>query len=157
MSSRLHFCFALGLLLGSFGAAAQTAPLAAPAPPPLTAEPAPPAAEPAPLLATELLPATVPERAQQQAAALADALQLKARQVATLRAALQIRLEGVETLSHLLFTSELAATAAADAVDFRYYATVGKVLTPAQFHKLLQLDEQAATSVPETPLVLRGH
>ena len=134
MPTRLQVCLCLGLLLSGFGAAAQTAPL--------------PPAEP--------LAATVPARAQQQAAYLADALQLKDRQAAKLRAALQIRLDGVETLSHLLFTSELAATAAADAVDFRYYATVGKVLTPAQFHKLLQLDEQAATPA-EAPLVLRGH
>ena len=131
MLARLRFCFGLGLLLSGFGAAAQTTPL--------------PTAEP--------LPATVPERAQQQATYLADALQLKARQVATLRTALQARLDAAEMLSHLLFTSEPAATAAADAVDFRYYTTVGKVLTPAQFHKLLLLDEQAAIT-SEGPLVL---
>ncbi|QKG53489.1 hypothetical protein [Hymenobacter sp. BRD67] len=90
--------------------------------------------------------ATVSQQAQRQAEFLADALQLKGRQVHAVQAALLARLDANDVLSHLLFVSGTAAAAAYEAVDYRYYAVVGKVLTPSQFHLLLQLDEKAAAS-----------
>ncbi|WP_151085740.1 hypothetical protein [Hymenobacter baengnokdamensis] len=90
--------------------------------------------------------ATVAQQAQQQADFLADALQLKGRQVHALQAALLARLDANDVLSHLLFVSGTAAAAAYEEVDYRYYAAVGKVLTPSQFHLLLQLDEKAAAN-----------
>lgn len=84
---------------------------------------------------------TVPERAQHLTTYLTDALRLNARQAAKLRAALQKRLDSAEMLGHLLFTSSQAAEAAYENLDYRYYAVMGKVLTPMQFHLFLQLDE----------------
>lgn len=150
MSTRLQILgLGLGLLFCSLGASAQDIPS-----PELPTTPAPelPAANEPP---AEPLMVAVPERAKQQADYLADALQLKARQVTVLRAALQTRLDAAEILSHMLFASAPVATAAFDDIDYRYYAAMGKVLTPNQFHKLLQLDEQA-TSAAEAPMVLRG-
>jgi hypothetical protein len=151
MSIRLQILgLGLGLLLSSFSASAQDVPATesptAPTPELLAAVEAP----------TEPVMVAVPQRAKQQADYLADALQLKSRQVAVLRAALQARLDAAEVLSHLLFASPPVATAAFDAIDYRYYAAMGKVLTPNQFHKLLQLDEQATSEV-EAPMVLRSH
>jgi hypothetical protein len=112
---RLRFGFVLGgLLLGSLGAGAQTAPV----PPP-----------------------TIAPQTQRMADYLADALRLNKRQVLKLRAALQKRLDATEMLGHLLFVSDQAATAAYDAADYQYYAVMGKTLTPSQFHQLLQLDQ----------------
>lgn len=151
MSIRLQILgLGLGLLLCSLGASAQdtTAPELPTAPVPELLAAAEPPAEP--------VTVAVPQRAKQQADYLADALQLKSRQVAILRAALQTRLDAAEILSHMLFASAPVATAAFDDIDYRYYAAMGKVLTPNQFHKLLQLDEQA-TSAAEAPMVLRSH
>lgn len=110
----------LGLLLGSLGASAQTI--------------APP--DPAAL--------SVSQRAQRMASYLADALRLNARQAARLRAAVEKRLDSAEMLNHLLFTSTQEASAAYENIDYRYYAAMGKVLTPTQFHLFLQLDEPSA-------------
>ena len=80
---------------------------------------------------------------------LADALRLNRRQALKLRAALQKRLDATEVLSHLLFVSDQAATAAYDTADFQYYAAMGKLLSPGQFHQLLQLDQpMSATDAP---------
>jgi hypothetical protein len=109
----LRFCLVLvGFLLGSLGASAQTAPAAPMAP-----------------------------QAERMTDYLADALRLNKRQVLKLRAALQKRLDATEMLGHLLFVSDQAATAAYDAADYQYFAAMGKLLTPAQFHQLLQLDQ----------------
>jgi Spy/CpxP family protein refolding chaperone len=151
MSIRLQILgLGLGLLLCSLSASAQDA-----STPELPTAPAPELSA-ASTVSPESIMVAVPERAKQQVDYLADALQLKSRQVATLRAALQARLDAAEVLSHLLFASPPAATAAFEAIDYRYYAAMGKVLTPNQFHKLLQLDEQATTEV-EAPMVLHGH
>jgi hypothetical protein len=107
----------LGLLLGSLSASAQT--IATPDPAPLS----------------------VSQRAQRMASYLADALRLNARQAAKLRAAVEKRLDSAEMLGHLLFTSGQEASSAYENVDYHYYAVMGKVLTPTQFHLLLQLDE----------------
>jgi hypothetical protein len=142
MSTRLQIlCLGLGLLLSSLGASAQSTRL------PELAEPLVTTPEP--------LAAAVLQRAQQKTVYLADALQLKVGQAAALQTALQVRLDAVEVLSHLLFASAPVATAAFDAIDYRYYTAMGKVLTPTQFHKLLQLDEQAAGE-SEAPMVLRS-
>ncbi len=147
MLTRLQIlCLGLGLLLSSPGASAQSV-----ASPKLPAATAP---EPAAAALPEPPAAAVLQRAQQQATYLADALQLKTRQAAMLRAALQVRLDAAEVLSHLLFVSSTVAVSAFDAIDYRYYAAMGKVLTPNQFHKLLQLDEQTAGA--DAPMVLRG-
>ncbi|GAB3636938.1 hypothetical protein GCM10027422_25280 [Hymenobacter arcticus] len=149
MSIRLQILgLGLGLLLCSLGASAQSVPT-----PQLTELPAPELWAAAPAEPTQV---AMPQRAKQQFDYLADALQLKSRQVATLRAALQARLDAAEVLSHLLFASPPAATAAFDAIDYRYYATMGKVLTPSQFHKLLLLDEKVSAQA-EAPMVLRSH
>ena len=112
-SRRLRFGFVLGgLLLGSLGASAQTAPV----------------------------PAIAPQT-QRMTDYLADALRLTKRQQMKLRTALQKRLDATEMLSHLLFVSDQAATAAYDAADYQYYAVMGKTLSPSQFHQLLQLDQ----------------
>jgi hypothetical protein len=110
----------LGLLLSGGPALAQTTP-----------EP-----EPAAL--------SVPQRAQRLAGYLADALRLNARQANRLRAAVEKRLDSAEMLGHLLFASGQAASSAYENIDYRYYAAMGKVLTPTQFHLLLQLDEPVA-------------
>lgn len=139
-------CLGLGLLLSSLGALAQN-----------TTPPEPPAVTVPELVAAptpEPPAATVSQRAQQQAAYLTDALRLKARQTAALRAALQVRFDAAEVLSHLLFASASVATAAFDAIDYRYYIAMNKVLTPNQFHKLLQFNGQVTGEVV-TPLVLR--
>ncbi|MDJ0365060.1 hypothetical protein QMK33_07840 [Hymenobacter sp. H14-R3] len=151
MSKRLQILgLGLGLLLCSLGASAQDAPL------PQLSTPSVPELLAAVGAQSEPTTVAVPQRTRQQVDYLADALQLKARQVAILRAALQTRLDASEVLSHLLFASPPAATAAFEAIDFRYYAAMGKVLTPNQFHKLLQLDEQVVTEA-EAPMVLRRH
>lgn len=109
----LRFGFVLGgLLLGSLGASAQTVPV----------------------------PAIAPQT-QRMTDYLADALRLTKRQQMKLRTALQKRLDATEMLSHLLFVSDQAATAAYDAADYQYYAVMGKTLSPSQFHQLLQLDQ----------------
>lgn len=110
----------LGLVLGSLGASAQTIVL-----PDQSALP-------------------VTQRAQRMASYLADALRLNTRQAAKLRAAVEKRLDSAEMLGHLLFASSQAATTAYENIDYRYYAAMGKVLTPTQFHLFLQLDEPVA-------------
>jgi hypothetical protein len=122
---RLRFCFVLvGFLLGSLGASAQTASSAPVAP-----------------------------QTQRMTDYLADALRLNKRQMLRLRAALQKRLDATEMLSHLLFVSDQAATAAYDAADYQYYAVMGKLLTPGQFHQLLQLDQPL--SAAEAPVMVQ--
>ena len=110
----------LGLLLGSLSASAQT------------------------IVTTDQPGLTVPQRAQRMASYLADALRLNARQAAKLRAAVEKRLDSAEMLGHLLFSSGQAASTAYENIDYRYYAAMGKVLTPTQFHLFLQLDEPVA-------------
>ena len=107
----------LGLLLGSYSASAQT------------------------LVSTDQGALSVPQRAQRMASYLADALRLNARQAARLRAAVEKRLDSAEMLGHLLFASNQEASTAYENIDYRYYAAMGKVLTPMQFHLFLQLDE----------------
>ena len=85
-------------------------------------------------------PAVSPQ-AQRMSDYLADALRLNRRQTLKLRAALQKRLDATEVLSHLLFVSDQAATAAYDTADFQYYVAMGKLLSPSQFHQLMQLDQ----------------
>ncbi|QKG57491.1 hypothetical protein GKZ68_13160 [Hymenobacter sp. BRD128] len=121
----------LGLLLSGGPALAQTGP---------TAEPAAP---------------TVSQRAQRMASYLADALRLNARQAAKLRAAVEKRLDSAEMLGHLLFTSGQEASSAFENIDYRYYAAMGKVLTPTQFHLLLQLDEPVAPA--DAPVMVQRH
>lgn len=109
----LRFGFVLGwLLAGSLGARAQTVPVP-----------------------------TIAPQTQRMADYLTDALHLTKRQQVKLRTALQKRLDATEILGHLLFVSDQAATAAYDAADYQYYAVMGKVLSPSQFHQLLQLDQ----------------
>jgi hypothetical protein len=121
----LRFCLVLvGLLLGSLGASAQTAPAAPIAP-----------------------------QTQRMTDYLTDALRLNKRQVLKLRAALQKRADATEILSHLLFVSDQAATTAYDNADYQYYAVMGKLLTPAQFHQLLQLDQPL--SAADAPVMVQ--
>lgn len=108
----------VGLLGGSLGAVAQTAPA----------------------------PAVLSPQAQRMSDYLADALRLNRRQTLRLRAALQKRLDATEVLSHLLFVSDQAATAAYDTADFQYYVAMSKLLSPSQFHQLLQLDQPQGTA-----------
>lgn len=122
------------LVLSQLGAAAQTLPS------PALADPS---------------TAAVAERAQRMAAYLADALRLNTRQAKKLRAAVEKRLDSAEMLGHLLFASGQAATAAYENVDYRYYATMGKVLTSSQFHLFLQLDEPVAPT--DMPLLVQKH
>jgi hypothetical protein len=112
----------LGLLLGSLNASAQT------------------------IVGADQAAPTVPQRAQRMASYLADALRLNTRQATKLRAAVEKRLESAEMLGHLLFASSQAAFSAYENLDYSYYATLGKLLTPSQFHLLMQLDE------PVTPV-----
>jgi hypothetical protein len=118
---RLRFCFALVALLGgSLGVSAQAAP------------------------SVPIAPQT-----QRMTDYLTDALRLNKRQALKLRTALQKRLDATDMLGHLLFVSDQAATAAYDAADYQYYAAMGKLLTPGQFHQLLQLDQPiSATDAP---------
>jgi hypothetical protein len=118
ISFRLRGLLALlGLLLGSLSAFAQT------------------------IVGTDQAAPTVPQRAQRMASYLADALRLNTRQATKLRAAVEKRLSAADMLGHLLFASGQAASSAYENIDYRYYAAMGKVLTPTQFHLLLQLDE----------------
>lgn len=111
------FLALLGLLLGSLNAFAQT------------------------IVEADQAAPTVPQRAQHMASYLADALRLNVRQATKLRAAVEKRLSAADMLGHLLFASGQAASSAYENIDYRYYAAMGKVLTPTQFHLLLQLDE----------------
>lgn len=121
----LRWCVALVALLGgSLGVSAQTAPA-----PPVTPQ------------------------VQRLTDYLADALRLNKRQALKLRAALQKRLDATEMLGHLLFVSDQAATAAYDAADYQYYAVMGKLLTPGQFHQLLQLDQPLGAG--EAPVMVQ--
>ena len=119
------------LLLASLGAAAQTS------------VPEEPAA------------ATAAQRAERLSAYLADALRLNTRQATKLRAAVEKRLESAEMLGHLLFASSQAAFSAYENLDYSYYATIGKVLTPSQFHLLMQLDEPVTPA--DTPVLVQRH
>ncbi len=111
-----------GLLGGSLTGLAQTAPTSGPAASP---------------------------QAQRMSDYLADALHLNRRQTLKLRAALQKRLDTTEVLGHLLFVSDQAATAAYDTADFQYYVAMSKLLSPSQFHQLLQLDQpQGSADAP---------
>jgi hypothetical protein len=122
---RLRFGFVLsGLLLGNLRVEAQTVP--------------------AP---------TVAPQTQRMTEYLADALRLNKRQMLKLRTALQKRLDATEMLGHLLFVSDQAATAAYDAADYQYFAAMGKLLTPSQFHQLLQLDQPL--SAVEAPVMVQ--
>jgi hypothetical protein len=84
---------------------------------------------------------------------LADALRLNRRQALRLRAALQKRLDATEVLSHLLFVSDQAATAAYDTADFQYYVAMRKLLSPSQFHQLMQLDQPLGAA--EAPVMVQ--
>ena len=128
----------LGLLLSGGTALAQTAP----------------AAEPVLAQATESA-VTVTQRAQHLSAYLADALRLNARQATKLRAAVEKRLESADMLGHLLFASSQAAFAAYENLDYNYYATIGKLLTPSQFHLLMQLDEPVTPA--DMPVLVQRH
>lgn len=97
--------------------------------------------------------ASVAQRAQRMSTYLADALRLNARQATKLRVALEKRFDSAEMLGHLLFSSSQAAATAYENIDFRYYAAVGKLLTPTQFHLFLELDEP---SVPaDAPMMVQ--
>ncbi len=85
-------------------------------------------------------------QAQRMSDYLADALHLNRRQTLKLRAALQKRLDATEVLSHLLFVSDQAATAAYDTADFQYYVAMRKLLSPGQFHQLLLFDQPLGAS-----------
>ncbi|GAA4508803.1 hypothetical protein GCM10023172_41530 [Hymenobacter ginsengisoli] len=121
----------LGLLLGSLSASAQT------------------------ILPADQATLSVAQRAQRMADYLADALRLNTRQTAKLRAAVEKRLDSADMLGHLLFASGQEASSAYENVDYRYYADMGKVLTPTQFHQLLQLDEPVAPA--DAPVVVQRH
>jgi hypothetical protein len=129
----------LGLLLSAGSALAQAIP----------------AAEPVLAQATEPAAATVTQRAQHLSAYLADALRLNARQATKLRAAVEKRLESADMLGHLLFASSQAAFAAYENLDYNYYATIGKLLTPSQFHLLMQLDEPVTPA--DMPVLVQRH
>jgi NADH dehydrogenase FAD-containing subunit len=98
---------------------------------------------------------TTAQRAERMSAYLADALRLNMRQTTKLRAAVQKRLESAEMLNHLLFASTQAAFSAYENLDYSYYATIGKLLTPSQFHLLMQLDEPV-TPV-DMPVLVQRH
>ena len=121
----------LGLLLGSLTGSAQT------------------------LVSADQAAPTVAQRAQHLASYLADALRLNTRQAAKLRTAVEKRLDAAEMLNHLLFASGQAAFSAYENIDYRYYAAMGKVLTPTQFHLLLQLDEPVTPA--DAPVMVQGH
>jgi hypothetical protein len=121
----------LSLLFGSLGASAQT------------------------VVPTDQVEQTVSQRAQRMASYLADALRLNTRQAAKLRAAVEKRLDSAEMLGHLLFASGQAASTAYENIDYRYYATMGKVLTPTQFHQFLELDEPVAPA--DMPVLVQHH
>ncbi|MDO7885436.1 hypothetical protein [Hymenobacter cheonanensis] len=121
----------LVLLLASLGAAAQTSSLPDPAAP------------------------TAAQRAERMSAYLADALRLNTRQAAKLRAAVEKRLESADMLGHLLFASSQAAFAAYENLDYSYYTTIGKLLTPSQFHLLMQLDEPVTPA--DMPVLVQRH
>jgi len=129
----------LGLLLSAGSALAQSAP----------------ATEPVLAQATEPAATTVTQRAQRMSAYLADALRLNARQATKLRAAVEKRLESADMLGHLLFASSQAAFAAYENLDYSYYATIGKLLTPSQFHLLMQLDEPVTPA--DAPVLVQRH
>jgi hypothetical protein len=129
----------LGLLLSAGSALAQSIP----------------AAEPVLAQATEPAATTVTERAQHLSAYLADALRLNTRQATKLRAAVEKRLESADMLGHLLFASSQAAFAAYENLDYTYYATIGKLLTPSQFHLLMQLDEPVTPA--DMPVLVQRH
>jgi hypothetical protein len=121
----------LSLLFGSLSASAQT------------------------VVPTDQVEQTVSQRAQRMASYLADALRLNTRQAAKLRAAVEKRLDSAEMLGHLLFASGQAASTAYENIDYRYYATMGKVLTPTQFHQFLELDEPVAPA--DMPVLVQHH
>jgi hypothetical protein len=129
----------LGLLLSAGSAFAQSSP----------------DTEPVLAQATEPAAATVAERAQHMSTYLADALRLNARQATKLRAAVEKRLESADMLGHLLFASSQAAFAAYENLDYTYYATIGKLLTPSQFHLLMQLDEPVTPA--DAPVLVQRH
>lgn len=124
---RLRNCVVwVGLLSGSLQVSAQTVPAPEPAASP---------------------------QAQRMGDYLADALRLNRRQTLKLRAALQKRLDATEVLNHLLFVSDQAATAAYDTADFQYYVAMRKLLSPSQFHQLLQLDQPLGA--PDAPVMVQ--
>lgn len=134
MSTLVHLRIALllvVLLLASLGATAQTS---SPEEPSVT---------------------TATQRAEHISAYLADALRLNTRQAAKLRAAVAKRLESAEMLGHLLFASSQAAFSAYENLDYSYYTTIGKVLTPSQFHLLMQLDEPVTPA--DMPVLVQRH
>lgn len=137
----------LGLLLSAGSALAQTAPAAESA----LAQ----ATEPVLVQVTEPAASTVTQRAQRMSTYLADALRLNARQATKLRAAVEKRLESADMLGHLLFTSSQAAFAAYENLDYNYYTTIGKLLTPSQFHLLMQLDEPVTPA--DAPVLVQRH
>ncbi|MGI4760880.1 MAG: hypothetical protein ACRYF0_09250 [Janthinobacterium lividum] len=99
--------------------------------------------------------ATAAQRAERMSAYLADALRLNTRQTTKLRAAVEKRLESAEMLGHLLFASSQAAFSAYENLDYSYYTTIGKVLTPSQFHLLMQLDEPVTPA--DMPVLVQRH
>lgn len=121
----------LALLVASLGAAAQTSSFPDPAVP------------------------TVAQRAERTSAYLADALRLNTRQATKLRAAVEKRLESADMLGHLLFASSQAAFAAYENLDYSYYTTIGKLLSPSQFHLLMQLDEPVTPA--DMPVLVQRH
>jgi hypothetical protein len=98
---------------------------------------------------------TVAQRAERMSAYLADALRLNTRQTTKLRAAVAKRLESAEMLNHLLFASSQAAFSAYENLDYSYYAAIGKLLTPSQFHLLMQLDEPVTPA--DMPVLVQRH
>lgn len=134
MSNLVHLrgvLLLLALLLASLGATAQTSGSDEPA------------------------VATVAQRAERMSAYLADALRLNTRQATKLRAAVEKRLESAEMLGHLLFASSQAAFSAYENLDYSYYTTISKMLTPSQFHLLMQLDEPVTPA--DMPVLVQRH
>jgi len=134
MSTSVHLRAVLvlvGLLLASLGAAAQTS------------------------VPLDLGAPTATQRAERMSAYLADALRLDTRQANKLRAAVEKRLESAEMLGHLLFASSQAAFSAYENLDYSYYTAISKVLTPSQFHLLMQLDEPVTPA--DMPVLVQRH
>lgn len=106
-------------------------------------------------ISTDPSVATPAQRAERVSTYLADALRLNTRQATKLRAALEKRLESAEMLGHLLFASSQAAFAAYENLDYNYYAALGKLLSPSQFHLLMQLDEPVTPA--DMPVLVQRH